>query len=87
MNGIDEQKPPRRLWIFAALTAFLLHAGGAALAIAHLQTDNDDYVPGNSNAIEIGLDLATERGEASELPPAVTGNPAPSIPAFSIPKP
>jgi len=52
----------------------MLHAGGAALAIAHLQTENDDYVPGNSNAIEVGLDLAAERGEASDLPPGPDSN-------------
>ncbi|MEP6839294.1 MAG: TonB family protein [Bradyrhizobium sp.] len=83
MNGIDEQKPPRRLWVFAALTAFVLHAGGAALAIAHLQTENDDYVPGSSNAIEIGLDLASERGEASELPEGPDSNASAAAPQLA----
>ena len=37
-----EQKPSRRLWIFAGVGALALHVGGAALAIAHLQTDESD---------------------------------------------
>ena len=60
MNGLDEQKPSRRLWIFAAVTAVALHAGGAALAIAHLQTDDDDDSLG-ANVIDIGLELASPR--------------------------
>jgi protein TonB len=73
LSGIDDTKPPRRLWVIAAITALLLHAGGVALAIAHLQTDDDDSVPGNS-LIEIGVDSAAERGEASELPPGPDSN-------------
>ena len=42
MTGLDEQKPSRRLWIFAAVIALALHVGGAALAIAHLQTEEAD---------------------------------------------
>jgi periplasmic protein TonB len=74
LNGIDEQKAPKRLWILAAVTALLLHAGGAALAIVHLQNDDEDDVPGNSTAIEVGLDMATERGESSDLPAGPDSN-------------
>ena len=69
MTGLDEQKPSRRLWIFAAVTALVLHAGGAALAIAHLQTvDADDDAVGAS-AIEVGLELASANREEINLPP------------------
>ncbi len=74
MNGIDEQKAPKRLWVLAAVTALVLHAGGAALAIAHLQNGDEDDVPGNSIAIEVGLDMATERGESSDLPEGPDSN-------------
>ena len=68
MTDIDEQKPSRRLWISAAVIALALHVGGAALAIAHLQTEEADDALGAS-AIEIGLELASVRREVTDLPP------------------
>ena len=68
MTGLDEQKPSRRLWIFAAVTALALHVGGAALAIVHLQTEEADDALGAS-AIEVGLELASVRREVTDLPP------------------
>ena len=68
MTGLDEQRPSRRLWVFAAVTALVLHIGGAALAIAHLQTEEADDALGAS-AIEIGLELASVRREVTDLPP------------------
>jgi periplasmic protein TonB len=68
MSGLDEHRPSRRLWIFAAVIALALHAGGAALAIAHLQTEEADDALGAS-AIEIGLELASVRREVTDLPP------------------
>jgi TonB family protein len=62
-----EQKPSRRLWIFAAVGALALHLGGAALAVAHLRTDDPDDVLG-APAIEIGLELTAPRVEATDLP-------------------
>src|SRR5947209_3643525 len=68
VSALDEQKPSRRLWVFAAVIALVLHAGGAALAIAHLQTDEPEESLG-ANAIEAGLELASVRREATDLPP------------------
>ena len=68
MTGSDEQEPSRRLWVFAAVTALVLHIGGAALAISHLQTEEADDALG-ATAIEIGLELASVRREATDLPP------------------
>jgi TonB family protein len=82
LSGIDDTKPPRRLWVIAAITALLLHAGGVALAIAQLQTDDDDSVPGNS-LIEIGVDSAAERGEAAELPPGPDSNASVAAPQLA----
>jgi protein TonB len=64
----NEQRPSRRLWVFAAVAAFLLHLGGAALAVAHLRSDEADE-PSGAPAIEIGLELTSPHLEATDLPP------------------
>jgi TonB family protein len=68
MYEFDEQRPSRRLWIFAAVVALALHVGGAALAIVHLQSDNEGGDLGAQGG-EIGLDLTSPTTEVSELPP------------------
>ena len=68
MSDLDEQKPSRRLWIFAGATALALHLGGVALAVAHLQTDDADDSLG-APAIEVGLELASPHREVTDLPP------------------
>jgi protein TonB len=62
-----EQKPSRWLWILAAIGALALHIGGAALAVAHLQTGDPDSELG-SQAIEIGLELSSPHLEATDMP-------------------
>jgi protein TonB len=62
-----EQKPSRPIWILAAVGALAIHLAGAAWAVAHLQTDD----PGDglgANAIEVGLEPASPRLEATDLP-------------------
>jgi periplasmic protein TonB len=61
-----DPKPSRRLWIFAAVAALVLHAGGAALAVAHMQNGDPEEL--GSPAIEIGLELTSPRLEATDLP-------------------
>src|SRR3981189_169658 len=69
MSSLDtEQKPPRRLWIFAGLGALALHVGGGALAVAHLRANDLDESLG-APAIEIGLELMSPHLEAIDLPP------------------
>ncbi|SRR6266403_4024119 len=63
----DEQRPSRRLWIFAAMAALMLHVGGGALAVAHLRIDDTDESSG-APAIEIGLELTSPHLEATDLP-------------------
>jgi periplasmic protein TonB len=63
-----EQKPSRRLWILAAVGALGLHLGFGALAIAHLQTREDEDSL-SAPAIEIGLELASSRAEPINMPP------------------
>ena len=59
MTGLDDQKPSRRLWIFAAVIALTLHVGGVALAIVQLQNDAEDDALG-ATAIEVGLEMASD---------------------------
>src|SRR6202035_5524798 len=63
-----EQKPSRRLWILAALVALALHLGGAALAIAHMRTDDGDSSLGAAGA-EIAIEMASPKLPDDELPP------------------
>jgi protein TonB len=69
MTNLDtEQKPSRRLWVLAALAALVLHVGGAALAVAHLRSDDSDETLG-AQAIEVGLEMTSPDVEATDLPP------------------
>jgi TonB family protein len=68
MTSLDiEPKLSQRLWIFAGLTALALHLGGAALAVAHLQTDDPDDAVG-APAIEIGLEMTAPHRDLTDLP-------------------
>jgi protein TonB len=67
-SDLIEHKPSRRLWLFAGVCALVLHLGGAALAIVHLQTDDGDDSLG-AQGIEIGLEMTSPRSEVTELPP------------------
>jgi periplasmic protein TonB len=62
-----DQKPSPRLWILAAVVALALHLGGGALALAHLQDEEDDDSLG-APAIEIGLEMMSPRLEQTDLP-------------------
>jgi protein TonB len=69
MSELDtEQKSSRRLWMFAAIGALALHAGGAALAFAYLR-DNDLGDTFGAQAIEVGLELASPQVEQTDMPP------------------
>jgi len=69
MSDLDtEPGPSRRLWIFAGVAALALHLGGAALAVAHLRSNDLDDDLG-APAIEIGLEMTSPHLEATDLPP------------------
>jgi len=63
-----EQKPSRRLWIFAAVMALALHLGGVALAIAHLRTDDAGDGLGAANA-DFAVEMASPHVPDDDLPP------------------
>ena len=77
-----EQKPSRRLWVLAAAGALALHLGCGALAIAHLQTDEPDDALGVA-AIEVGIELASVRREATDLPPGPDTDASAASPALA----
>ena len=64
------------------MVALALHLGGAALAIAHLRTDEADDSLG-APAIEIGLELASPRREATDLPPGPDTDASVASPALA----
>src|SRR4051794_11514338 len=76
-----EPKPSRKLWVFAGLAALALHIGGAALAIAHLRTDDPDDDLG-APAIEIGLEMAAPKSEVTDLPPGPDSDASVASPAL-----
>jgi protein TonB len=83
MPDLDtEQKPSRRLWILAAVGALALHIGGAALAIAHLRTDDVDDSLG-APAIEIGLEMMSPHLEPTDLPPGPDADASVASPALA----
>ena len=83
MPDLDsEQRPSRRLWISAAALALALHLGGAALAVAHLQTRDLDQSPG-APAIEIGLEMMSPHLEAIDLPPGLDADASVASPAIA----
>jgi len=83
MTDLDTgQKSSRRLWLCAGLAALALHVGGAALAVAHLQTDVSEESLG-APAIEIGLELTSPRQEATDLPAGPDSNASVASPALA----
>ena len=62
-----EQKPSRRLWVLAAVGALALHLGGAALAVAHLRTDDDEGL--GANGAEYAVEMSSPDVEENDLPP------------------
>jgi TonB family protein len=77
-----EQKPSRPLWILAAVGALAIHLGGAALAVAHLQTGDPDDSLG-APAIEIGLEMMSLHPEAADLPPGPDADASVASPALA----
>jgi TonB family protein len=60
--------PSRRVWLFAAIAALILHGAVAAIAVTSLADDADDDELGAAG-IEVGLEFLAPRGEATDLPP------------------
>ena len=84
MSDLDtEQKPSRRLWIFAAVVrARAASSAACALAVAHLQDDDLDDSLG-APAIEIGLEMTSPHLEATDLPPGPDTDASVASPALA----
>lgn len=67
----DESRPSRKLWVLAAVAALGLHLGGAALALAHLRTDDGDDGLGAAGA-EFAVEMASPPVQESDQPPGPT---------------
>jgi TonB family protein len=79
---VQEQRPPWRLWTIAAVAAVSLHLAGAALALAHL--NSDDGVDGlGANVSEIGVELTSPAAEDTELPPGPDADASVASPALA----
>src|SRR6185312_15456862 len=84
MSDVDlEQKPSRRLWLFAGVAALALHLGGAALAVAHLQGTEADEVSEGTGTIEIGFESLAEQREQTDLPPGPESDASVASPALA----
>ncbi len=77
-----EHKPSTRLWVLAAVAALALHLGCGALAVAHLQVDELEDSLGAA-AIEVGIELASLRREATDLPPGPDTDASVASPALA----
>ena len=78
----QEQRPPWRLWTIAAVAAVSLHVAGAALALAHL--NSDDGADGlGANVSEIGIELTSPTAEDTELPPGPDADASVASPALA----
>ena len=84
MSDIDlEQKPSRQLWLFAGAVALALHLGGAAFAVAQLQTTEADDVSEGTGGIVVGFELLAEQREQSDLPPGPDSDASVASPALA----
>jgi len=82
MSDLDnEPGPSRRLWAMAAVAALALHLGCGALAIAHLREAESDDI--GANAIEVGVEFAAVRREATDLPPGPDTDASVASPALA----
>lgn len=60
--------PSRRVWLFAAIAALILHGAVAAVALTGFSSTDDDEELGAAG-IEVGLEFLAPRGEVTDLPP------------------
>jgi protein TonB len=78
----QEQRPPWRLWTIAAVAALSLHVAGAALALTHLNSDEDSEGLGYYVA-DIGVELASPVAEDTDLPPGPDADASVASPALA----
>jgi periplasmic protein TonB len=83
MTDLDlNRKPSRRLWLVAAIGAIALHAGGVALALAHLSNEaGDDGSP--SQEFEVGVELTEDTPQDLDLPPGPEADASAASPALN----
>jgi TonB family protein len=80
MLEIDLRRRSQSIWIFAALGAVAIHAGGAALALSSARTDSALEL--GAPAIEIGVELLSPRRDPNDLPVGPDTAASPASPAI-----
>lgn len=60
-------EPSRRVWLFAAIAALILHGAVAAIAVTTIGADEDAEL--GAAGIEVGLEYLAPHGEETNLPP------------------
>ena len=75
-------KPSRRIWMMGSVVATGLHLGFAAMAFAHLRSDELDTSLG-AQALEVGLEMTSPRTEATDLPPGPDSDASTASPAIA----
>lgn len=80
ISDVDAGRSSPRLWLAAAIGAFLIHAGCVAFAVTRMQADDDSDALG-APAIEIGLEMMSPRAEATDLPPGPDAEASAASPA------
>ena len=79
---VDEQGPPLRLWIIGAFAAVALHAGGVALAYAHLNS-NDDFDSARRQCGGHRRRPVAPNAEHTDLPPGPEADASVASPALA----
>ena len=83
MPGLEIlQAPSKKLWVYAAVGAVVLHLGCIAFAALHLQTDDAEDDLGAAG-LEIGLEIASPRLTPTDLPPGPDSEASVASPAVA----
>ncbi|HEY4985488.1 MAG TPA: energy transducer TonB [Bradyrhizobium sp.] len=72
----------RRIWMMGSVVAAGIHLGCAALAYAHLKSNEMDTSLG-AQALEVGLEMTSPRLEATDLPPGSDTDASTAAPAVA----
>jgi TonB family protein len=82
LDSKTTQNSSRRIWMMGSVLATGIHLGCAALAFAHLQSDELDTSLG-AQALEVGMEMASPRLEATDLPPGPDSDASTASPAVA----
>jgi TonB family protein len=82
LDSKTTQNSSRRIWMMGSVLAAGIHLGCAALAFAHLQSDEPDTSLG-AQALEVGMEMTSPLLEATDLPPGPDTDASVATPAVA----